>query len=144
MREQKKTRGEPRVLVNQVADLREDVQVRRSRLGAGRLVRHGADRINAGSGAFRFLANVCGVPEQISVARTIRADFLVFQRPGRLGSINLLHVRDASIALRRFASLDEVRDRNRGQKTDDRDHDHNFNQREGALARCLELHMLPF
>jgi hypothetical protein len=121
------------------------VQVRRSRLTADRLVANGASGVGAASRAQRRLTNhLRGIARDVRQSARVRADFLVFQRPGRLGAIDLLHVRDAGIALRGFASLDEVRDRNRGQQTDDRDHDHDFHQREGALARCLELHMLPF
>ena len=63
--------------------------------------------------------------------RAVRA---AFQRPLLNGAVNQPEVVDTGVLPSRFTGLDEVRDGNRGQETDDCDHDHDFNEREARLA----------
>jgi len=74
----------------------------------------------------------------------VRIRLLVFQSPLLASAINLLQVRDTGVLLGRRTGFHEVRDRNRGQQTNDGHHDHDFYQRETALARCLDLHTFAF
>ena len=64
----------------------------------------------------------------------IRAVLAVFQRPLLDRTVDQAEVVNASIFASRFTSFDEVRDRDRGQKTDDGDDDHDFNEREARFA----------
>src|SRR5262249_10765294 len=65
---------------------------------------------------------------------------LVFQRVLLDGAVDLAQVINASVLLRGRTSADEIRDGDRRQQTDDRNHDHNFNQREARLAGGSDFH----
>jgi len=67
-------------------------------------------------------------------------NLLVFQGPLLLGTIDQTQVVDTGILLGGRAGAHEVRNRDRGQKTDDGDDDHDFNERKARLAICLSLH----
>src|SRR6185369_13752989 len=111
--------------------------VTRTGLAAGRLILDLIDRIGAVRRARRFLTDIQVRTEQFRIRGRVAVHFLLFEGPGVLGAIDLLEVRDASVLLAELAGLDEVRNRNRGQQTDNRDHDHDFHQCERAAARCL-------
>ena len=64
----------------------------------------------------------------------VRAVLVVFQRPLLNGAVDQAKIINTSVLARRFASFDEVRNRNSGQETDNRDNDHDFNEREARLA----------
>ena len=74
------------------------------------------------------------VSGQRSQRHGVRAVLAVFQRPLLDGAVDQAEVVNASILASRFTSFDEVRDGNRGQETDDCNHDHDFNEREARLA----------
>lgn len=63
-----------------------------------------------------------------------------FQRPAFLRAVDLLQILDACILLRGSAGFDEVRYGNRGKQTNDRDHDHDFNQRKTATTIYIPTH----
>ena len=94
----------------------------------GAFGRAGAGTID---GAFAAAAQIRG---QRGNNHGVRAILAVFQRPLLDGAVDQAEVVNASILASRFTSFDEVRDGNRGQKTDDCNHDHDFNEREARLA----------
>jgi hypothetical protein len=73
----------------------------------------------------------------LGAGRGVAAQFLVFQSPGGLGALDLAHVVNAGARLARSASFDEVGDSDRRQHTDDRDYDHDFNEGESCLPKCI-------
>ena len=62
--------------------------------------------------------------------RTSSVLFLVFQGPLMLARLDLAEVVDACVFLGGIARPNEVRNGNRGQQTDDGNHDHDFHERE--------------
>src|SRR5712692_11426654 len=85
---------------------------------AGRLRIDGVDGVSAAARAGRFIPNVLRGAVEVARGRRVGAGLLVFQRPGRLGAIDLSEVGDAGIALTGNAGLDEVGDGDGGQQTD--------------------------
>jgi hypothetical protein len=69
-------------------------------------------------------------------SRRTRA-FAGFQGPFIFRGVNLAEVVDASIGLRGGARFHKVRNRDRGQQTDDGDDNHDFNQRETRFTEVL-------
>ena len=67
---------------------------------------------------------------------------LGLQRPLLSGAVDLSQVIDASVHLRGGARPNEVRNRDRGQQTDDGDHDHDFHEREARFLICSALHLV--
>src|SRR5437667_502103 len=55
-------------------------------------------------------------------------------------AVNLPQIVDAGVHLRGGAGFDEVGDGDRSQKADDGHYDHDFHQREAALAGCADFH----
>src|SRR5260221_11549236 len=66
--------------------------------------------------------------EEVRIGRAVRVDLLLFQRPGRLGAIDLFEVGDAGALLAGAAGFDEVRNGDGRQEGDNRDDDHYFHQ----------------
>ena len=117
----------------------------RRREAAGRLRIHGSGSIGAAGGALNTAAGsavdrACATAAKVRGQRAqvradvVRAVLAVFQRPLLDRTINEAEVVDAGIFASCFTSFDEVRDRNRGQETDDGHHDHDFNEREARPA----------
>jgi len=115
--------------------------VAESRLTAGRLLVHRRRNIAAARGALHSAtgsavdharATTAEVRSQRAQVRAdvVRAVLAVFQRPLLDRTVDQAQVVDARIFAGCFTSLDEVRDRNRGQETDDCHHDHDFDERE--------------
>jgi hypothetical protein len=67
-----------------------------------------------------------------------------FQQNLLLRRINQTQVVDAGVHLRRAAGADEVRNRDGGQETDNRNHDHDFNERKARLAGGIDLHTVCY
>src|ERR1017187_2292029 len=63
-----------------------------------------------------------------------------FDSPCLLGSVNLTEVVDAGIGLCGLTGMDEIRNRNRGQQTNNGHHDHDFHECEARLAGCVSFH----
>ena len=117
----------------------------RRRKTASRLRIHSRRSIGAARGALHTAAGSAvdharaATAEIRSQRAQVRADVVgavlaVFQRPLLDRTVDQAEVVDASIFASGFTSFDEVRDRNRGQETDDCHHDHDFNEREARLA----------
>ena len=109
---------------------------------AGRFIRHGCYRITVQEGrsprrtdhgAFQVCADV-------GILHLLAFRFLGLQSPFLDRRINLAQMVDARIGLRHRARLDEIRNRNAGQQADDRDHNHDLNQRKAVGARWFDLH----
>src|SRR5205809_5968494 len=109
---------------------------------ASRSVLDRVNGINAIGWTTRFSANVGGRTEKIGIGRTVRVDLLGLQSPGGLGAADLFHVRNARAALAGAAGLDEVRDGDRGQQSNDGHYDHDFYQREAGLAGAAHFHSI--
>ena len=101
-------------------------------VGAARGALHGA----AGSTVDLARAATAQVRSQRADVRfhAVRAVLAVFQRPLLDRTVDQAQVVDARIFAGCFTSLDEVRDRNRGQETDDCHHDHDFDEREARFT----------
>ena len=74
------------------------------------------------------------IDSQRGFNHVVRAVLAVFQRPLLDRAVDQAEVVDAGIFASGFTSLDEVRDRDRGEETDDGHDDHDFNEREARLA----------
>ena len=127
--------------------LRQDVGVIARVQAARRRDVNGGERITATRRALRQVA----VRRGPQVWRDVRrADIgagrlLVFQRPLLNSAVKLTEIVNAGILLRCDACLDEVRNRDCGQKADDGHHNHDLDQREARPARTAEFHtLLPF
>ena len=79
---------------------------------------------------------------QVSAERCVGRGFLAFQSPLLLRTVDQAQVVDASIGLGGLASTNEVRDRDSGQQTDDRNNDHDFNEGEARFAAGFHLHSI--
>src|SRR5262245_3148996 len=110
----------------------------------GRLRIHLIDRIRAPGRTSGLVSDVLVCTIEVGRHRSVRADLLLFQRPGLLRAINLLEVRDAGVLLARGPRFDEVRNRDGSQQADDGHHDHDFNEREPSSTRFHYLHLIPF
>ena len=116
---------------------------------ANRLARDGPDLrgsqiVRSTGRAFGFAADVGGSPDQVGVHWSFAVLFLLLQRPGRLGALELLEVGDASILLAVGSGLHEVGNGDRSQQSNDGYDDHNFYQGEAGSAICIRLHVLLF
>ena len=123
----------------QPTELIRELVIERVRLVASRLRIHGRSGIGAARGAFhigvdRSRAAAAEIAGQRRQRHAVRAVLAVFQRPLLDRTVDQAEVVDASIFASGFTSFDEVRDRNRGQETDDGDDDHDFNEREARFA----------
>ena len=112
---------------------------RRDRLGASRLRIDRGRSVRSARRAFggrvdRSRAAAAEIAGQHTNRHCARAVLAVFQRPLLDRTVDQAQVVDASIFASGFTSFDEVRDRNRGQETDDCHHDHDFNEREARFA----------
>ena len=102
---------------------------------AGRAVADRADSVGAaGRASGKVVARGqldvrLDIAERDAVARRL----LVFERPLLHGAVNLAKVVDTGVLLRGRAGLNEVRDRNRRQQTDDRHNDHDFHKGEARF-----------
>jgi hypothetical protein len=67
-----------------------------------------------------------------------------FQSPLLLRTVDQTKVVDASIGLGDLAGANEVRDRDSGQKTDNRNNDHDFHQGEAGFTGVFDLHSTVF
>jgi hypothetical protein len=65
---------------------------------------------------------------------------VVFQSPLLLRTVDLAKVINARILLRGGTRTDEIGNGDRCQQPDDRNHDHDFYQREATLARFIDSH----
>jgi len=81
-----------------------------------------------------LVANEASSAEQIRGARSIAVGLLLLQRPGSLGAVHLLEVSHASVALAGSAGLHEIGNRDSCKQANDRNDDHDFNQREAGFA----------
>lgn len=107
---------------------------------------------NSARGACAKIAN-CVIPRRwarrhfttLDVRRHIRGLYgsrglVVLERPLFLGPIDLPQVVDAGVLLSGLTGFDEVRDGDRGEEADNRNHDHDFHQREAGLTILLDTH----
>ena len=72
----------------------------------------------------------------------VGGNLLLFQGPLLNCAVNLLQVGDAGVLLGGRASFHEVRNRDSGQQTDNRNHDHDFNEGERTILLVLDLHCI--
>ena len=79
---------------------------------------------------------------QVSAERCVGRGFLGFQSPLLLSTVDQTKVVNASIGLGGLASTNEVRNRDSGQETDDRNNDHDFYEGEAGFAAGFRLHSL--
>ena len=94
----------------------------------------GALHTTGGSAVDGARATTAEIRSQRRQHDVIRAILAVFQRPLLDRTVDQAEVVDAGVFASGFTSFDEVRDRNRGQETDDCHHDHDFNEREARFA----------
>ena len=113
---------------------------------AGRAVADRADSVGAAGRATRDVA--AGVKLDIGFdlaqGNGVATRLLVFERPLLDSAVNLAKVVDTGVLLRGRAGLNEVRDRNGRQQTDDRHDDHDFNQCEASFGFVLNFHINRF
>ena len=100
------------------------------RIRSLRRASHGA----SGGAVDHAFATTAEVRRQFARRDAVGAVLAVFQRPLLNRTVDQAQVVDASIFAGGFTSFDEVRDRNRGQETDDCHYDHDFNERETRFA----------
>ncbi len=115
---------------------------------------HAADRIRGIKGDYRVdvafqwagrqLASSTAAEIRLKVGINwgVRRGLLAFQSPLLLRTVDQAQVVDASIGLGGLASTNEVRDRDSGQQTDDRNNDHDFNEGEARFAAGFHLHSI--
>src|SRR5262245_39446244 len=106
----------------------------------GRLRIHIVDVIRAARRTSGLVPDVLVRTIEVGGHRSVRADLLLFERPGLLRAVNLLEVRDAGVLLARGPRFDEVRNRDRSQQADDGYHNHDFNQGETSAMVSVSLH----
>ena len=121
----------------------------RSAQRAGRVRVHSRGGIGTTAGAFHI-----GVDSTFDVGGRAARDIgqtdsrtgslFVFQRPLLDRTLDLFQVGDAGIGLSGGASLHKVRNRDCGEQTDDRNHNHDFNQRETLLLSLLNVDLHVF
>ncbi len=89
----------------------------------------------------RFLANIKLFSKKVGVCRDVGFLLLLLEFPGAFGTLDLLEVCDAGILQPGLARLDEIREHNRGQESDDGDHDHDLNEGKPLRGFC-SLHRM--
>ena len=98
-----------------------------------------ADRIHTVISAatrwtFWLFFHVGSRAKKFIVVRQITVCSSNFHAPNLLGRFNLREILDTNLLLGIVARFDEVGYRNRDQQSEDRDHDHNLDQREAPSA----------
>src|SRR2546423_1927105 len=109
---------------------------------AGRRVGDNIDSVRAPAWTSGWLPNVGGRAKEVGVCRAVGVDFFGFQRPGCLGSADLLEVRNTGTALGGSAGFDEVRNSDGGQQSDDGDNNHDFHQGKAGGTVGFHSHLI--
>ena len=96
--------------------------------------------IGTTTGAFGFVANIRRRAEEISIDGSVAVILLLLERPGSLGTVHLFKIGDAGVLLAGGPGFHEVGDRDSREQANDRNNDHDFNQREAGFARGAQFH----
>ena len=95
---------------------------------------HIAQRVGAAAGALGFVLDIQGGAEQVSVSDGIRSVLFISNAQVALAPSTCLRLAMQAFFWLKVTGLDEVGNGNRGQQSDDCDHDHDFHKGEPRRA----------
>lgn len=110
--------------------------------GAGGFFADCFDVVTAAGGADRFLLNILVGAEKVRIGRYIGIILFHFQGPNAFGSFDGFKIVNAGRFRCTFAGFGQIGDGDRSQKTNDRNHNHDFHERETGMTKSLHKHKL--